>query len=330
MMKPALLAVIDVGTVTARLALSRVCDGQVAVLKKISTIVNLGTGVDASGRLDPRACQRVIDCLSTYVTVAREAGATVCVCTLTSAARDASNANILLMALKDLGLRPQVIPGEVEGRLTFLGVAQDFPGTRLLVADNGGGSTELVYGVLNEGGLSVDLVRSTDVGCRRLTERFLSQSDPPSLEDMRCAHEFAASRFGAVVLELRERALIADRLVCTGGTVTSLVAIDQQLDPYDSSRVHLHTLTAEKVTSLEQRLSALTVAQRAHVTGVQPRRAPVIVAGTVAISELLTQTGFAELTVSESDLLVGMSLTLDTAYRAVPSPVEWVPAFTEL
>ncbi len=347
-------AVIDIGTVTARLAVSEVVDGHVWLVRKISTICNLGQGVDRTRMLDPEACERVRSCVAGYVATARELGAAVSVCTLTSAARDASNSAGLLAMLRAAGVEPQVIPGEVEGRLTFLGVAQDFAGKQILVADNGGGSTELACGRLvvagaddapgagadgaagtgvdaaDVPGLHMDLVVSTDVGCRRLTDRFLSRTDPPAATDRAEAHAFAASLFDPVIAELRDLGATPEVLAVTGGTATTLVAISKKLVPYDSAQVHLAQLTRAQVAGLEDLLGGLTVEQRAAVPGIQAKRAPVILAGTVALGELMDRTGFGAMTVSESDLLVGMTLTLDAAVRGVETPVGWTPVFASL
>ena len=174
------LACIDIGTVTARLAVADVEGGRVVRLAKHSEICNLGEGVDATGRLRQEAMERVFACARGYVEFAREAGAVAACCTLTSAARDAENSRELGAALDSIGLDPLIIPGQVEGALTFLGVAQDFRGRRILVADNGGGSTELACGSLRDDGtLELDFVRSVDVGCRRVTEKFLSAAPLP-------------------------------------------------------------------------------------------------------------------------------------------------------
>ena len=164
------VACIDIGTVTARLAVADVEGGHVVRLAKRSQICNLAHDVDKTHRLRQDAMERVFGCVAAYVEEARRAGATSACCTLTSAARDAQNARELGAALASLGLEPMVIPGAVEGSLTFLGVAQDFVGHRILVADNGGGSTELAMGCLGTDGiLELDFVRSVDVGCRRST-----------------------------------------------------------------------------------------------------------------------------------------------------------------
>lgn len=325
-----LLAIIDIGTITARLALSRVEGGRLQELTKQSHIVNLGVGVDITGKLDAAAIERVSECVARYVNTAREAGARYVACTLTSAARDATNARELLERLEACGLKAQVIPGEVEGHLTFLGVAQDFIGHRLLVADNGGGSTELAWGELAQTGLAMGLVRSTNVGARRLTDRYLSSVKPADAADLQRAHAFAASLFAPVIDEACEKGLQAERLVACGGTATSLVAMSLELKPYDSSRVHLAELSYEQVVGLEHQLAALSVEERAHLAGLQPKRAPLILAGSVAISELMKQTGVGSITVSESDLLVGMSLTLDAATRGRVTSVGWTPVFTSL
>ncbi len=327
------VAVIDIGTVTARLAVADVEGARVVRLAKNSTLCNLGEGVAETGRLAQAAMERVFVCVGAYVESARAAGAEVVACTLTSAARDASNSPDLGQALASLGLEPLVIPGEIEGALTFLGVAQDFLGQRILVADNGGGSTELACGTLDGSMLDLTFVRSTNVGCRRLTELFLSRTDPPSTADVAEAHAFAARLFSPVVseggLHCGGKGAPAT-LVVTGGTSTSLVAIRDELVPYDASRVHLATLSADDVIGLEGRLAALTEEGRRALPGLQEKRAPVILGGTIAVSELMTQTGFPSLIVSESDLLFGLSITAALTLQGQPSPVVWKPVLRSL
>ena len=231
-----------------------------------------------------------------------------------------------MAAFESRGLVAQVIPGKVEGSLTFLGVAQDFMGERLLVADNGGGSTEFALGRLDAtSGLDLRKVQSIDVGCRRITERFLQRNDPPTAEDLREAHEFVAGEFAQVATWWASDEDRPARVVVTGGTSTTLVALSKALVPYESSRVHLAQLTAEQVRLQEERLAVATVAERAEFAGIQPQRAPVILGGAVAVAEILATTGFSVLTVSESDLLFGMALTTAAAADGVATPVGWRP-----
>ena len=237
-----------------------------------------------------------------------------------------------------------VIPGAIEGSLTFLGVAQDFVGHRILVADNGGGSTELAMGCLGTDGiLELDFVRSVDVGCRRLTERFLAGEGPAAPQDLIAARELAGQKFAPVIAEggLRAASTAAaaggtapsaapERLVVCGGTVTTMVAVKKALDPYDPAQVHLATLSAADVQGIQDQLAALSVEKRAALPGIQPKRAPVILGGVCAVAELMAQTGFDQLTVSESDLLFGLSLAAAAALERRDSPVIWKPEMRPL
>lgn len=153
-----LLAAVDVGTVSTRLILAEVTDdGRVRPLERQATITNLGSGVDATGALEPAAIERTCATVADYGArlaelAERGQAAEYVAITLTSAARDASNAADLLGRLAALGLEAQVIPGEVEARLSLLGVTSDFAGQAVLVADIGGGSTELIEGRREAGG----------------------------------------------------------------------------------------------------------------------------------------------------------------------------------
>lgn len=317
------LACIDIGTVSVRLGVAQVEDGHVSRSSKTTRICDLGEGVAQSGELLPSACSRVVSCVHDYVVCARDAGAKAICCTLTSAARDASNSDVLLSALRAEGVEPEVIPGTVEGSLTFLGVAQDFPGERIIVADNGGGSTELAVGTLGTDGLHLEWVRSLDVGCRRVTELFLSHDDPPVPADVERAREFARKTFSDAL----ESSGIsrASRLVIVGGTATTLVAIDQALDPYDPARVHLHKLGRTRVDELAGTMAALTLEERRCLVGLQAKRAPVILGGTLIISELMGVAGFSSFQASESDLLVGLALVAASAWEGRDSVVGWQP-----
>lgn len=321
------VGVIDLGTVTCRLAVADVEGGRVVRMAKQSNIVNLGEGVDESGVLCAAAINRVVECVRAYAIAAREAQCEALACTLTSAARDARNSDDLLSEFKRLGLLPEVIPGTIEGTLTFLGVAQDFPGERILVADNGGGSTEFAVGRLGDAGLELEWVHSFDVGCRRVTERYLQRSDPSSCEDVAEAHAFAHVIFNDALHEgrLLRNGELPERLVVCGGTSTSLVAMSLGLDPYDPARVHLATISRDEVLRLEGVLAARTVAERAAIVGLQPQRAPVMLGGVVAVSEIMSTCGFDEMTVSESDLLFGLALTAAATLEGAASPCGWTP-----
>ena len=338
-----LLAAIDIGTVTARLALAQVEDGRVIRMAKYTEIVNLGEGVDKTKRLLPEAIHRCVGCVSSYVDHARKEGAEAVVCTLTSAARDAENAPDLGMGLASLGLEPMIIPGEIEGALTFLGVSHDFENHRILVADSGGGSTELVVGTLVGQGaaqgagqqlegqqLDINFVESVDLGCRRLTERFNLSSDHPSAEDIDGAHTMAAQMMSEAIGRAQQQCAAPELLVGVGGTATSLIAIRDHLDPYDPSKVHLNHISLDEVLRIEGFLASKTLKEREDITGLQAKRAPVMLAGTILLAELMKNSGFKHLVVSESDLLFGLVVTAAAVHQGKQSPVIWQPILRPL
>lgn len=343
-----LLAAIDIGTVTARLALAQVEDGRVIRMAKYTEIVNLGEGVDTAKRLLPEAIHRCVGCVSSYVDHARKEGAEAVVCTLTSAARDAENAPDLGMGLASLGLEPMIIPGEIEGALTFLGVSHDFENHRILVADSGGGSTELVVGTLagqpvaqgagqQLGGqqlegqqLDINFVESVDLGCRRLTERFNLSSDHPSAEDIDGAHKMAAQMMSEAIGRAQQQCAAPELLVGVGGTATSLIAIRDHLDPYDPAKVHLNHISIDEVLQIEGLLASKTLKEREDITGLQAKRAPVMLAGTILLAELMKNSGFKHLVVSESDLLFGLVITAAAVHQGKQSPVIWQPILRPL
>ena len=343
-----LLAAIDIGTVTARLALAQVEDGRVIRMAKYTEIVNLGEGVDTTKRLLPEAIHRCVGCVSSYVDHARKEGAEAVVCTLTSAARDAENAPDLGMGLASLGLEPMIIPGEIEGALTFLGVSHDFENHRILVADSGGGSTELVVGTLagqpaaqgagqQLGGqqlegqqLDINFVESVELGCRRLTERFNLSSDHPSAEDIDGAHTMAAQIMSEAIGRAQQQCAAPELLVGVGGTATSLIAVRDHLDPYDPSKVHLNHISLDEVLQIEGLLASKMLKEREDITGLQAKRAPVMLAGTILLAELMKNSGFKHLVVSESDLLFGLVVTAAAVHQGKQSPVIWQPILRPL
>ena len=345
-----LLAAIDIGTVTARLALAQVEDGRVIRMAKYTEIVNLGEGVDTTKRLLPEAIHRCVGCVSSYVDHARKQGAEAVVCTLTSAARDAENAPDLGMGLASLGLEPMIIPGEIEGVLTFLGVSHDFENHRILVADSGGGSTELVVGTLvgqsaaqgaGQGAgqstdqragqqLDINFVESVDLGCRRLTERFNLSSDHPSAEDIDGAHQMAAQMMSEAIGRAQQQCAAPELLVGVGGTATSLIAIRDHLDPYDPAKVHLNHISLDEMLQIEGLLASKTLKEREDITGLQAKRAPVMLAGTILLAELMKNSGFKHLVVSESDLLFGLVITASAVHQGKQSPVIWKPILRPL
>jgi exopolyphosphatase/guanosine-5'-triphosphate,3'-diphosphate pyrophosphatase len=214
----------------------------------------------------------------------------------TSAVRDAENGEAFLGEIEwGYGFRTRLLSGEEEALLTFRGVTAGrslADGT--LIVDVGGGSTEVVLG--GPGGVAFQA--SLELGCVRLTERFLA-SDPPTPAEL----EACAAAVRRAIPALRPAAAIG-----VAGTVTSIAALDLGLVHYDPERVHGHVLTAAALERQLERLAALPLVERRKVPGLEPERAPVIVAGAVIVRELLSGLQLGELEASEHDLLDGAAL----------------------
>lgn len=308
---PGRYAAIDIGTVTCRLLVADVDQaGICAELTHGYKICNLGEGVDASHVLLPSAMKRVCDAVAEYQQVIasheRMVGAAIPVsCMTTSAARDARNSQELVDLLAARGIRPLVIPGSQEAALSFSGATSGFEGEAVLVVDIGGGSTEVVAG--NAGEPPV-LSRSFNIGCRRVTERFFFQ-DPPSADQVKQARIWIDDQMSGFFAQLRSRGLLPARMIAVAGTATSVVSLQKKMEVYDRDQVHRAQVSARTVDWAYNLLSSCTLDERRELPGLDPGRAPVIVAGMVILQEVMSLCGAKDYTVSESDILQGMILS---------------------
>lgn len=307
------LAAIDIGTVTTRLLVADVSAGGVTEVERSTDITHLGEGLTQTGRLSAAAMGRVADVVARYARTISDLGAARVTALATSASRDAENGEEFLALLASHGIVPEIISGEREAALSFAGAASNMePVDGLLVVDLGGGSTELILGdVIDQDGVrmaEITKARSIDVGSKRVTELFL-RSDPPSVDELAQAREWATSQLRPYFDGLRER---PRQMVAVAGTATSLSAIHQELAVYDSARVHGSLLTGSELADLTEMLAALPLEQRTSVTGLDPGRAPVIVAGALILETIVALAGLDCAQVSEHDILYG--ILLDT-YR---------------
>ncbi len=309
MLVPGRYAAIDIGTVTCRMLVADVDAAGVHELAREYAITNLGEDVDATGALAPCAMQRVLSAIDSFLTVRNRLStsdspvkATVAVAT--SAARDARNSADFVELLKSHGVDLSVIPGEREAALSFSGASLDFPGENLLVVDVGGGSTETVFGV---GGMGPSCGHSFNIGCRRVTEKFLA-TDPPTADEIERARHWVDDAFSSWFAEQGERVAAIDRVVAVAGTATTVVSIREEMERYDSKRVHGAHVSRADLAAIYDRLRALPLRAREQVVGLDPKRAPVMVAGLLILRSVLDAACADAFTVSETDILHGIVL----------------------
>ncbi len=302
------VAAVDCGTNSTRLLIAA-ADG--ASLDRRMRITRLGEGVDRTGELRPAAVDRTLEVLRGYATAMATAGVGRRLAVATSAIRDAGNApEFLRPAAEVLGTELRVLAGDEEGRLSYGGATAELPpGERYLVVDVGGGSTELVTAGADG---TVEAV-SLDVGCVRVTERFL-RSDPPTDSQLSDAGAYVTALVGETLVQHPAfsfaggagGAVGATTLVGLAGTVSALTMLVLGLDVYDRAAVHHARLTREDVYGLLGELASVDVATRRRRRGMERERADVIVGGALVLLSAMDVLGFSELTVSESDILDGI------------------------
>lgn len=304
-------AAIDIGTVTCRMLVVDADESRLHELTREYVITNLGEGVDATGELKPEAIDRVVRAIDGFLAV-RDSLSTPdypvvrTVAVATSAARDARNAAEFAARLRERGIELSVIPGSREAALSFSGASIDFSGERLMVVDVGGGSTEVVMGV---GGAEPLCAHSFNVGCRRVTEKFLA-SDSPAPEELARARAWIREQMASWFADQAKEAASLERVVAVAGTATTVVSIRERMETYDSTRVHKARVSRRELLEVYERLAALPLSARKNVVGLDPKRAPVMVAGLLILLEVLDFAGIDAFTVSETDILHGITLAV--------------------
>ncbi len=296
------LAAIDCGTNSTRLL---VVGPSGDVRAREMTITRLGEGVDATHRLRPDAMERTFAALRAYRTIMDSEGVVRARLVATSAVRDASNGEDFLLPAADIiGAPAELLSGDEEGRLSFAGATGDLPAGpgEVVVLDIGGGSTELVT---KSGGeiLSVSL----DIGCVRLTERFL-RTDPPTSDEVTGALQAIGAELDHAQEAIPSLADLgpAARLVGLAGTVSTLASLELGLVDYDRQRIHHARLTAEAVKRWCDVLGPERVVERAQRPGLPAGRQDVIFGGALVLQQVMSRFGLQACIVSEADILDGL------------------------
>ena len=310
------VAAIDCGTNSLRLLVADVdpVRGTLTDLSRRMEIVRLGQGVDATGRLAADALDRTFGVLAGYAREIESASAGAVRMVATSATRDAVNAGEFVRGVTAiLGRPPEVLSGDQEARLGFIGATTEFrPGPAALappylVVDIGGGSTEFAVGGTGAGSEDKLAALSVDIGCVRLTERHL-HSDPPSAGEIAAATADVDAALAEVAAKLPVAS--ARTLVGLAGSVTTVTAIALGLDGYDPARIHHARIPARKVSAVTAGLLRMSRPERASIGVMHPGRVDVIGGGALVLDRIVQNFGFAEVVASEHDILDGIAWSL--------------------
>lgn len=302
-MSPSVVAAIDCGTNSTRLLVSR---GSTETLDRLMTITRLGEGVDQTGSLAPGAIERTVDCLRRYREAMDRHGVEAVRITATSAARDAANRDEFFDAAEAvIGTRPELLSGLAEGHLSFRGATAELDSDLgpFLVVDLGGGSTELCVGTT-----VCEAAMSLDVGCVRLTEKYL-HGDPPLPEELHACISVTGAHLDDVDREM-PAARQARTFVGLAGTISTAAAVEQGLHVYDRDKIHHFELTKAAAEDVFRTLATESRADRAFNPGLEAGRVDVIVGGMAVLVKIMRHFGFESCLVSEADILDGMVLSL--------------------
>lgn len=307
MSAPLTVAAVDCGTNSIRLLITRrEADGTLTELTRENTIVRLGQGVDETGRFNPEAIERTRQALAAYTERMRDEGVERVRMVATSATRDAENREDFFAMTRELlgqiqpGAQAEVISGDEEARLSFRGATADIDPVRgpFCVIDLGGGSTEFV---MEQG------ARSTQMGCVRVTERFI-RTDPPTEEETAAARTYIRER----IAEAAEVVPFAQSRTFVGcaGTFTTLSALAQELDSYDPERIHMSEVSFDRMRGVTADLRTRTAKQRLEYGPMHPGRADVIGSGSTVVEEMMDaferEAGASSFIISEKDILDGI------------------------
>ena len=315
MVSPSVIAAVDLGTNSTRVLVARAgtetgSGVPLEALARRNTITRLGQGVDATGKLADEAVERTLNTLREYRTDLDEHGVARVRVAATSAARDAANRDEFFDAVEEIiGARPELLSGEEEGRMAFRGATGELDPNLapFLVVDIGGGSTEFILGSAGDPA-EVEGVISVDVGCVRLTEKFLVH-DPPQPEELTASISLVEAYLEDVRRELPGIANVKT-LVGVAGTITTVAAVEIGLPAYDRDRTHHFRLSREAAEDVFRTMATESRADRIHNPGLEEARADVIVGGCCVLVAIMRRMGFDEMVVSEADILDGLALSL--------------------
>lgn len=288
-------AAIDIGTNSMRLLLAELEGTKILHRQKEINTTRIGQAVDEKGAITPEGLRRNLDAFHTFVAKARAYGAEEIFAIATSAVRDAKNGEAFVeAAFERSGVVIEIISGKKEAEIGYQGVLMGLEDTSqgIMVVDIGGGSTELILGQ----GKKLEEVVSENVGAVRMTERLG--------EDETKLYSIIEDTMQATLEGIKKRGL--RQLIGIGGTITTLAAVHQQLEPYDMEKVHNYPLTLKDIEEMKNHLISLSIEERRKVKGLHPKRADIIIAGIMILLVIMKNLKIHEMIVSEYDNLEGL------------------------
>jgi len=295
------IGTIDIGTNSMRLLIGDYIDGRIQNRKKLVNTTRIGQGVDKEGYISEEAINRNIEALREFANVCKEEKCEYVYSMGTSALRDSKNGQKFVeLAKQETGIYVDIISGEEESNLGFRGVLEGLENNdNILVIDIGGGSTEFIIGDRD----GIKFAKSENVGALRMTEKFL-KADPINEDEFEEMSIFIESEINETLNYIKEKGI--KNLVGIGGTITSLCAMNQELEVYSMEKIHNSKVCKKDVELILQSLKNMTLSDKKHLKGLQPKRADIITAGVKILDIVMEKLEIENITVSEYDNLEGL------------------------
>ena len=297
------IGTIDIGTNSMRLLIADYNDNKIENRKKFINTTRIGQGVDKEGYITKEALERNLKSLKEFSDKCKEEECEKVYCMGTSALRDSKNGQEFVNEAKKLtDIDVKIICGEEESNLGFMGVLEGTEGDKkedILVIDIGGGSTEFIVG--NEEGIK--FCKSENVGALRMTENFIT-TDPINDEEFNDMTSFIEDIISSTIDTIKTMNI--SKLVGIGGAITSLSAMNQQLEVYSMEKVHNSVVTKKDLEKILQNLKIMTLSDKKTLKGLQPKRADIITAGVKILHIVMEKLEIENIMISEYDILEGL------------------------
>ena len=295
------IGTIDIGTNSMRLLIADYNNGKIENRKKYVNTTRIGQGVDKEGYISEEALQRNINALEEFANICKVEECQAIYCMGTSALRDSKNGNIFVdRAKQKTNINVEIISGNEESNLGFMGVLEGLDtDEQILVIDIGGGSTEFILGD-REG---IKFAKSENVGALRMTEKFLAK-DPIDTNEFSSMSKFIYGEIKDTIDYIKSKQI--KKLVGIGGTITSLSAMNQELEVYSMENIHNSEVSIKNIKDILQNLKQMTLNDKKTLKGLQPKRADIITAGVEILNIIMENLEIEKIIVSEYDNLEGL------------------------
>lgn len=297
------LAVIDIGTHSILCLVAEINQqGEVIVVDQAVRTVRLGRGVGRRGVIQNESLQKAIEVLKEFNRMAADHHVDQTIAVGTRVFRAARNREQVCKTIRrETGLDVEVLSDQDEAQASYKGAVYGrFMDRPTLVVDIGGGSTEFICGRRNQ----IDELTSINLGAVYLTEKYIHH-DPPLKKEIDML--ISAVR---ETLNKKTRSFLKKekRLIATGGTATTLAAIQLRLNQYDPDLVDGYIMSLGELENVIDQIVSIPLLQRQRLLRFDPARADIILAGSMLLKAVMLGGKFEDVTISDQGLRLGIAL----------------------